>query len=93
MMDITNMGVASVAAITALCFLAGLFTKVTPWNNDKYIPIVCGVEGLVLGLLALYLRVPEFPAADPLTAAAVGVVSGLAATGVDQVFKQIGKGE
>lgn len=31
-------------------------------------------------------------AADPLTALAVGIVSGLAATGADQVIKQIGKG-
>ena len=31
-------------------------------------------------------------ATDPLTALAVGIVSGLAATGADQVIKQIGKG-
>jgi hypothetical protein len=32
--------------------------------------------------------VPDFPATDPLTAAAVGGASGLAATGLDQITKQ-----
>ena len=41
-----ELGLASVAAITALCYLAGLVVKVTPWSNNQYIPIVCGVSGL-----------------------------------------------
>jgi hypothetical protein len=32
---------------------------------------------------------PEFPASDLLTAIAVGIASGFAATGVNQVFKQL----
>ena len=40
-----------------------------------------------------YAGMPEFPAADPITAAAVGVVSGLAATGINQAVKQLGKTE
>lgn len=84
-----ELGLASVAAITALCYLAGLVVKVTPWSNNQYIPIVCGVSGCALGLAALYIGVPDFPATDPLTAAAVGVVSGLAATGANQVKKQL----
>ena len=43
----------------------------------------------MLGIVALYIGVPEFPATDPITAAAVGVVSGLAATGADQIAKQV----
>lgn len=31
-------------------------------------------------------------ASDPVTAAAVGVVSGLAATGIDQIKQQLAKG-
>jgi len=42
------------------------------------------------GVAAMYINVPDFPAADPLTTLAVGIVSGLAATGADQVIKQIG---
>lgn len=82
-------GIASVAAITVICYLVGLVVKASPWNNDRYIPIACGVVGGVLGLAGLYLALPDFPAADPLTAVAVGIVSGLAATGIDQVKKQL----
>ena len=31
---------------------------------------------------------PDFPAPDALTAVAVGIVSGLAATGAHQIYKQ-----
>ena len=82
-------GIASVAVITAICYLAGLVVKATPWNNDKFIPIVCGVTGGILGVAALYGGLPHFPSSDPLTAAAVGIVSGLAATGADQAKKQL----
>lgn len=86
-----ELGIASVAAITAICYLVGLIVKATPWNNDRYIPIACGFVGGCVGLLALYIGLPEFPAADPITAMAVGIVSGLAATGLDQIGKQLGK--
>ena len=84
-----DLGMASVAAITVICYLAGLGVKATPWNNNKFIPIVCGLSGGLLGLAGLYLGMPDFPAADPVTAAAVGIASGLAATGVDQAQKQL----
>ena len=84
-----NIGIASVAAITVICYLVGLCVKAVPNMADKYIPICCGVAGAVLGLVGLYLGLPDFPAADPVTAAAVGIVSGLAATGVDQAGKQL----
>lgn len=88
-MDVSVFGVANVAAIMALCYLVGIIVKATPFDNNKYIPIACGVAGMCLGLLALYTGMPDFPAADPITAAAVGAVSGLAATGIDQAVKQM----
>ena len=90
MENIGNIGIASVAAITVICYLAGLIAKALPLD-DRYIPIVCGVCGAVLGVAGLYLGLPDFPAGDPLTALAVGIVSGLAATGVNQVGKQLAK--
>ena len=86
-----ELGVASVAAITVVCYLAGLVVKASPWNNDRYIPIACGLVGGVLGVAGLYLGMPDFPAGDPLTALAVGIASGLAATGVNQAAKQLSK--
>lgn len=90
MENIGNIGIASVAAITVICYLVGLIAKALPLD-DRYIPIVCGVCGAALGVAGLYLGLPDFPAGDPLTALAVGIVSGLAATGANQVFKQLGK--
>lgn len=86
-----DFGIASVAAITVICYLVGLIVKAMPGVEDKYIPIACGVAGGVLGVAGLYLALPDFPARDPLTALAVGIVSGLAATGVNQAVKQLGK--
>lgn len=84
-----DFGIASVAAITVICYLVGLIVKATKWNNDQYIPIACGFVGGVLGVVGLYFGLPDFPASDPLTAIAIGIVSGLAATGVNQAIKQV----
>ena len=84
-----DFGIANVVAIVVICYLVGLMVKASPWNNDRYIPIACGLAGGLLGILALYLGVPDFPAADPMTAVAVGIASGLAATGANQVSKQL----
>lgn len=41
----------------------------------------------VLGVAGLY-TMPDFPAGDVINAVAVGMASGLAATGVNQLYKQ-----
>lgn len=87
-----DFGVATVAAITAVVYILGLGIKATA-IADKWIPVLCGIAGMLLGVLALYLGVPDFPAGDPLTAAAVGGVSGLAAVGINQITKQLSKSE
>ena len=43
---------------------------------------------LEVGVVGLYW-IPEYPAQDIITAIAVGIMSGLAATGVNQVYKQL----
>ena len=82
------MGITGVAGIVVICYLVGLVVKATPWNNNKIIPIVCGMAGAALGVAGMYVM-PEFPATDPITAVAVGIVSGVAATGADQTVKQL----
>lgn len=86
-----SFGIASVAAITVICYLVGLIVKAAPSADDRAIPVVCGLAGGALGVAGLYLGLPDFPAADPLTALAVGIVSGLAATGINQAAKQLSK--
>lgn len=85
-----DFGIANVVAITVIVYIIGLGIKATPVDN-KWIPVICGVSGIGLGLLALFIGVPDFPATDYLTAAAVGGASGLAATGANQVGKQFSK--
>lgn len=86
-LDIASFGIAGVAAITVICYLIGLIVRASGLDN-KWIPIICGFTGLVLGIVAMIIM-PDFPATDYITASAIGVVSGLAATGVDQVVKQL----
>ena len=80
-----DFGIASVAGITVICYLVAQVVKATALNN-KWLPILCGTAGAVLGVVGLYVM-PEFPAGDVVTAVAVGIVSGLAATGANQVYK------
>lgn len=83
-----DFGIANVVAITVLAYIVGLIVKATNVDN-KWIPVICGVAGIILGVVALYIGVPDFPAVDYLTAAAVGGASGLAATGLNQAVKQL----
>lgn len=83
-----DFGIVGVAAITVICYLVGQIVKATGLDN-KWIPIICGVVGLILGIVAFFVNIPDFPATDAITAAAVGVVSGLSATGFNQVVKQL----
>ena len=75
------LGITAVAAITVICYLAAEIVKVTSLDN-KWIPVICGISGGILGIAALFWM------PDVLSAAAVGIVSGLAATGANQIFKQ-----
>lgn len=74
-----ELGIASVAAITAVAYLIGMAVKTTG-AADKWIPTICGAAG-----------VKDFPAHDWLNAAAVGIASGWAATGLNQSVKQLTK--
>ena len=75
------------AAITVICLLIGQAVKASAVDS-KWIPIICGVCGLILGIAAMYIM-PDFPATDYITAAAIGIVSGLAATGANQAMRQL----
>lgn len=85
----SDFGFAPVAAIVVICYLVAAALKATPMDN-KWLPVICGVSGGILGVLGL-MFMPEYPAQDWMTAVAVGIVSGLAATGVNQIHKQLGR--
>lgn len=84
-----DFGFAPIAAIVVICYLVAAALKATRLDN-KWLPVICGVSGGILGAVALRTGMEAFPATDMLTAVAVGIVSGLAATGVNQIGKQLG---
>jgi hypothetical protein len=81
----------TVIAIVVICYLIGLAAKTIPAVKDNYIPVIVGAFGGILGVLGMYV-IPDFPAQDILNAIAVGIVSGLSSTGVNQVYKQLKDG-
>ena len=52
-----DFGIASVAAITVICYLVGLIVKSSGLDN-KYIPAIVGLCGGVLGVAALFFLEP-----------------------------------
>jgi multisubunit Na+/H+ antiporter MnhB subunit len=82
-----DFGFTSVAAITVICYLVMEILKTTSLNR-KWLPIISGLLGGGVGALAM-LIMPSYPASDYLNAVAIGIVSGLAATGVNQAAKQL----
>lgn len=85
-MDISTF--TQVAAITIICYLAGEIVKASKIDANKWIPVICGALGAILGVVGFYTMI-DFPAADIMNAIAVGIVSGLAATGINQAVKQL----
>lgn len=85
-----NFGIANVTAITVICYLVCEGVKTTKLDN-KFLPVIAGTLGAILGIVGYLTKMPDFPAQDVLTALAVGIVSGLASTGANQVGKQLKK--
>lgn len=87
-MDITQIGTS--LAIVVICYLVGLGAKTVEGIKDNYIPVIVGAVGGILGAVGMYV-ISDFPAHDIMNAVAVGIVSGLASTGVNQIYKQVKK--
>jgi ribonucleotide monophosphatase NagD (HAD superfamily) len=87
-MDVTQIG--TVLAIVVITYLIGLGVKSVSEIRDEAIPVIAGVCGGILGIVGMF-AMPDFPANDILNAIAIGIVSGLASTGVNQVWKQAKK--
>ena len=77
-----------VAGIAVICYLIGMGIKISP-IDDKWIPLLVGVCGGILGVVGLLTGMAEFGSEHVINAIAIGIVSGLGATGLDQTFKQL----
>lgn len=80
-------------AIVVICYFVGFVCK--SFENetlDRFIPDICGVLGAILGVV-IFLTIPNFiPAENWIVALCIGIVSGLSATGINQVIKQLKEG-
>lgn len=83
-----NLGIASIGAITVIAYLVGVAVKNINAIPNKFIPLICGVTGAIFGIVGMFVM-PDFPATDIVNALAIGIVSGLAATGINQIGKQL----
>ena len=90
-MDI--LGITGVAAIAVICYLIGMGLKAWDKFDDRKIPVLMGICGAILGVMAYYIAPAIIPADDIITAIAIGIVSGFTATGINQIWKQSQKGD
>lgn len=86
------MNFTSVPIIVISCYVIGEIYKFIFRNKDetyKFIPVLSAAVGGALGILIFYTA-PEmiFDADNVWTALSVGLVSGLSATGTNQIVKQ-----
>ncbi|MBP5596124.1 MAG: enolase [Pseudobutyrivibrio sp.] len=90
-----NLDFITIPAIIAIVYLIALIIKSmsTDEKIDRMIPGICGAIGLALGLL-IFFTIPGFmPVTNWAEAAATGIASGFAATGINQIYKQLTKPE
>lgn len=81
---------ATLPAVAVIACLVAMAAKALKLRSEL-LPLICGLTGAVIGLIGYFL-VPDFTTAtNVITAVAEGIVSGLAATGANQVLKQFNK--
>ena len=80
-----------IPTITVICYLITEVFKLLV--KKKYLPVISGLTGAILGVVAYFITPTLIENTNILTSISIGIVSGLAATGSNQVFKQIQKGE
>ena len=83
-----NTLIETIPAIIVIAYLVGMACKAISAVPDKVIPVIVGLVGGILGVVGMK-TMPDFPTQDILNALAVGIASGLASTGVNQVVKQL----
>jgi hypothetical protein len=59
--------------------------------KKKFLPVIAGITGAVLGVIAYFFTPSLIKHTNLLTSIAIGIISGLAVTGSNQLIKQIKK--
>lgn len=94
LLNMKELGFIAFPAIVVICYLAGATLKAINCEKlDKFIPVICGTIGGIIGVI-VFNTIPNYiPADNWLMALAIGIVSGFAATGINQVYKQFSEAE
>ena len=81
----------AIPSIAVVAYFVGLCIKslVPSAKAEKFIPLACGLTGAVLAVVLFFTAPAIVPASDVVTAIAIGITSGLSATGVHQQIKQL----
>lgn len=80
----------SIIGIPAIVIISYLVTEgFKQFVKKKYLPTIAGLTGAIFGLLAFFYAPNLVPSTDVITAIAIGIVSGLASTGSDQLVKKL----
>ena len=89
------MNITSLPAIVAVVYLIAYILKTSIMSEkfSKFIPCICGTVGALISVILFYATPDYLCAQNILEAIAIGIVSGFAATGVNQIYKQFSKEE
>lgn len=84
----------SVPAIAVIVYWVINIMKYTFNNSEKFkrlIPLLAAFLGVIIGIISFYLVPSIIPTDNVVVAIVLGGASGLSATGVNQVLKQLTK--
>lgn len=83
----------AIPAIVVICWFVGMCIKTLGTSElaDRLIPVIVGVVGGILGAIIFFVYPGLIPVDNVFNAIATGIVSGMSATGIDQIVKQLKK--
>lgn len=84
--------IITVPVITAIVYAVIDMVKTATGNNEKFlkfIPLVSAVLGIIIGIISFYCVPGVLDTTNVFVAIIIGAASGLAATGTNQVIKQL----
>ena len=91
-----NLTAITVPVIVSVVYaLIGVITKATNESEKfkRFIPLLALIFGSILGGVLFVFEPSLIGANNAVVAILIGAASGLAATGTDQIVKQLGKGK
>jgi hypothetical protein len=90
----TTLDFVTVPIIVAIVYVSTIALKKSVNYNEtmlRFVPLIAALLGSSLGIIAFFATPEIVPASNVWVAILIGLASGLAATGTNQVFKQITK--